>query len=199
VIADVEMLATLPPKEWRCGHGEMAKYAFLGPGQPSTEILELSLEEQIAQCIEIKADVVASDERESGRRMILNYGHTLAHALEAVGLEQRSVGLDSPVSQLAHGEAVAIGVVFAANLARALGRIDESRVALHQAVVGGFDLSSELPGGLSAEALVALMQRDKKAHHDLVFALDGPDGVEPVSGVDPSVVLATLLDMGAER
>ncbi len=74
--------------------------------------------DRIARCVEIKADVVAADEREGGRRALLNYGHTLAHALE-IATEHR----------LTHGEAVGVGLVYAAHLARRLGRIDDDRVA----------------------------------------------------------------------
>jgi 5-deoxy-5-amino-3-dehydroquinate synthase len=197
VLCDTELLATLPPSEWACGRGEMAKYAFLGAGTPSAALLDLELPEQVATCVQIKADVVRADEREGGRRMILNYGHTLGHALEAEGLERRGRGIVDRVGDLKHGEAVAIGVVFAAELAFALGRIDAARVALHRSVVTGFDLPSDLPDDVSAEALVAAMGRDKKAHHDLTFVLDGDGGVEAVSGIDPAVVLATLRGMGA--
>ncbi len=186
VLCDTATLATLSAREWACGRGEMAKYAFLGSGPPDTSILTLPLDEQVARCAAIKAGVVAADEREGGRRMVLNYGHTLAHALEAASFSD---------GDLRHGEAVAIGLVYAALLARRLGRIDDDRVALHRSVVGGFDLPSALPAGSDPEALVALMARDKKAHHDLTFVLDGPRGVEPVSGVDPADALATLSAM----
>ncbi len=139
VICDTDLLSTLPPREWASGRGEMAKYAFLGLPQtgrgPDASLLELPLAEQVARCVGIKADVVASDEREGDRRMVLNYGHTLAHALEAAAFEPGS-GID-----LRHGEAVAVGLVYAALLARRLGRIDDARVELHRKVVGGFDLS----------------------------------------------------------
>ena len=199
VLADTEILGTLPPGEWACGRGEMAKYAFLGNEDPSTAILSEDIEDQVARCASIKAEVVAADEREGGRRMILNYGHTLAHAIEAVGLEQRREGTDGRVTQLRHGEAVAIGLIYAAELARRLGRIGNDRVELHRSVVAGFDLDGSLPDGLSASRLVASMRQDKKAHHDLTFVLDGPSGVEPVSGIDPAVVIATLRDMGADQ
>jgi 5-deoxy-5-amino-3-dehydroquinate synthase len=123
--------------------------------------------------------------------MVLNYGHTLGHALEALSLASGGA------KDLRHGEAVAIGLVFAARLARRLERIDDARVALHRTVVAGFDLPTELPHGSSAAELVGYMARDKKAHHDLTFVLDGPNGVEAVRGVEPEVVLATLADMGA--
>jgi 5-deoxy-5-amino-3-dehydroquinate synthase len=187
VLCDTDTLATLPPREWACGKGEMAKYAFLGePPRP-----EQDLDEQVARCVAIKADVVAADEREGDRRMVLNYGHTLAHALEAAGLAAH------PEWDLRHGEAVAIGLIFAARLAQRLGRIDEARVKEHSAVVGSYDLPTDLPPGAGAAELVTFMGRDKKAQHDLTFVLDGPNGVEPVRGVGPADVLATLADMGA--
>jgi 5-deoxy-5-amino-3-dehydroquinate synthase len=189
VLCDTETLDSLPPREWACGQGEMAKYAFLGePPRPETDI-----DEQVARCVAIKAEVVAADEREGDRRMILNYGHTLAHALEGVGLTGH------PEWDLRHGEAVAIGVVFAALLAQRLGRIDGARVKEHRAIVGGYDLPSALPEGAVAAELLTFMGRDKKAQQDLTFVLDGPDGVEVVRGVDRADVLATLADMGARR
>ena len=196
VLCDQEVLATLPPREWASGRGEMAKYAFLdggatagSPSRPDEFLLDFDLRDQVARCVEIKAEVVASDEREGDRRMILNYGHTLAHALEAAAFGPER-GWD-----LRHGEAVAIGLVFAARLARRLGRIDDERVALHRRVIGAFDLSGDLPAGADAEELVSFMARDKKAHHDLTFVLDGPRGPEPVRDVASTDVLATLAEM----
>ncbi len=133
-----------------------------------------------------KAAVVADDEREGGRRALLNYGHTLAHALEIAN-----------EFDLRHGEAVAVGLVFAANLALAIGRIDASRVDDHRRVLAGYDLPMDLPSGSSADDLLRLMQRDKKALDGLTFVLDGPQGVEVVRGVAPDVVTATLRSMGA--
>ncbi|HUY63203.1 MAG TPA: 3-dehydroquinate synthase family protein [Acidimicrobiales bacterium] len=193
VLCDTDVLSTLPRREWASGRGEMAKYAFIGGSPPGAGFLELPLEEQVARCVGIKAEVVSGDEREGGRRMLLNYGHTLAHALEAVGYGPEG-GVD-----LRHGEAVAVGLVFAAELARHLGRIEDDRVALHRQVVGQFDLPSDIPNGVSARALVAFMGRDKKADHDLTFVLDGPGGVEPVGGVGAEDVLATLSSMGCTR
>jgi 5-deoxy-5-amino-3-dehydroquinate synthase len=87
--------------------------------------------------------------------------------------------------------------VFAAMLARRLGRIGADRVELHRRVVAGFGLSAELPAGSDPEGLLATMTRDKKARHDLTFVLDGPKGVEPVRGVAAQDVLATLAEMEA--
>jgi 5-deoxy-5-amino-3-dehydroquinate synthase len=90
---------------------------------------------------------------------------------------------------------VAVGLVFAALLSRRLGRIDDQRVELHRRVVSGFDLSARLPPVADPDRLVAYMVRDKKAHHDLTFVLDGPNGVESVHGIDRADVVATLAEM----
>ena len=173
VICDTAMLSTLPPREMRCGLGEMAKYHFLGGG----DLDALPLDERVAACVRIKADVVASDEREGGRRAILNYGHTLAHALETAGHYD-----------LRHGEAVAIGLVYAAEVARQLDRIDDDRVAEHRRVVAGYDLPIRPPDGLRADAVLPLFSRDKKAVTGVTFVLDGPNGVESVTGIDDEVL-----------
>ncbi len=186
VLCDTEVLATLPPAEYRSGLGEMAKYHFLGhgDGEPidAAAMADLPLTERIARCVRLKAEIVASDERESGRRMLLNYGHTLAHALEIAG------GFD-----LRHGEAVAVGLVYAAEVALRLGRIDGDRVAEHRQVVSAYGLAVSLPAGTEAGELIDLFGRDKKAVGDLTLVLDGPRGPEPVRGVD-RVVLAEALE-----
>jgi 5-deoxy-5-amino-3-dehydroquinate synthase len=183
VLCDLELLDSLPEREWRSGYGEMAKYHFL----TGVDLLDLPLDERVARCVAIKAEVVAADERESDRRASLNYGHTLAHALEIAGRHD-----------LRHGEAVGIGLVFAAELARTLGRIDTARVDEHVAVVEAYGLDPTLPPGLDPAELIALMGRDKKAvGGGLTFVLDGPAGVELVRDVDPAVVLATLARMAA--
>jgi len=180
VVCDLDALATLPERERRSGCGEMAKYAFLGvPG-----LAELDLEAAVAACVRLKGEVVAADERESvgagglGRRALLNYGHTLAHALEIDGGR--------------HGEAVAIGLVFAARLALRLGRIGVDRVAEHRRVVAGYGLAGEVPEDHDPDRLVTLMGRDKKAVDGLTFVLDGPVGCEVVARIDPAVVREVL-------
>lgn len=178
VLCDTETLTTLPPREYRSGLGEMAKYRFLGVER----LRDLPLDEAVAACVACKAEIVGSDERESGQRALLNYGHTLAHALETVGRYD-----------VLHGEAVAIGLVFAARLAERLGRIDGARVAEHVALVSSYDLPSDRPPGLDPGELVAAMARDKKASgRGLTFVLDGPAGLEVVPGIDPVLVTEVL-------
>ena len=184
VVCDLDALATLPPREVRCGHGEMAKYHFL----TGDNLLAMDEVERIARCVEIKAEVVAGDERESGRRALLNYGHTLAHALET-----------ETEYALAHGEAVAVGLIYAAHLARRLGRIGDRRVEQHYEVVGGtYELDTALPKGVDPQHLIELMGRDKKAlTGGLTFVLDGADGVEVVTGVPVDAANDALRSMAA--
>lgn len=185
VLCDTEVLATLSAAEYRSGLGEMAKYHFLGGADSgagdAAAMAELPLEQRIARCVALKAEIVASDERESGRRMLLNYGHTLAHALEIAG----GFGLR-------HGEAVAVGLVYAAEVAQRLGRIDGDRVAEHRQVVSAYGLPVSLPAGTEAGELIDLFGRDKKAVGDLTLVLDGPRGPEPVRGVDRVVLTEAL-------
>jgi 5-deoxy-5-amino-3-dehydroquinate synthase len=179
VFCDLDTLASLPERELRCGLGEVAKYHFL----TGDDLLALSLDERVARCVGIKGSFVEEDERESGKRAFLNYGHTLAHALETVGQHQ-----------LAHGEAVAIGLIFAARLARALGRIDDARVDYHELVVGQtYSLQTRMPAGLDVDQLLAAMARDKKALNGLTFILDSPQGLEIVAGISAEVVRSELI------
>jgi len=118
VVADLNMLTTLPEREYRSGLAEVVKYgaiwdaAFLDEIEAKAQRLVArdlhALESVIARCCEIKAEVVKVDEREAGVRAILNFGHTFAHALEQTG----------GYCQWLHGEAVAIGMVYAAELSR---------------------------------------------------------------------------------
>ncbi|MET0902536.1 MAG: 3-dehydroquinate synthase family protein [Acidimicrobiales bacterium] len=184
VLCDTDALATLPPRELRSGQGELAKYHFL----TGEDLLALDLSERIAAAVRIKAEVVAGDEREDPHnrrgRAILNYGHTLAHALEI-----------ETAHDLRHGEAVGIGLAYAAALARRLRRIDDGRVADHHRVLRAYELDAALPPGVDHDRLVALMARDKKAIGGLTFVLDGADGVEVVPGIDEADARAALEEL----
>jgi 5-deoxy-5-amino-3-dehydroquinate synthase len=178
VVADVDTLATLPEREYRAGLGEVAKYAFLGDAgltarltspQGAAALLAQdpeTLVEVVAACAAIKAAVVSADEHErTGLRATLNYGHTLAHALETAGHYD-----------LLHGEAVAVGLVFAAELAAALGRLDERDAARTRDMLAALGLPTAAPAGVAAAELLTLMRRDKKAAGGLTFVLPAEGG-----------------------
>ena len=181
VVCEMDALETLPEREMRCGLGEMAKYHFI----VREDLSSLTMVDRIARCVRIKADIVSADEREGGIRALLNYGHTLAHALE--------IATDFSI---AHGEAVAIGVLYAAHLAHRIGRIDSVRVDEHYEVVHGvYGLHHALPNGITPDQLIIDMGRDKKAIDSITFVLDSATGLEVVSGVTDTNIREALADL----
>jgi len=200
VVMDTEYLKTLPQRELRAGWAEVVKTAAIldrrfwsfverdalrmSRGHPPT----------VARAIEwsarLKASVVEKDEMESGLRMVLNFGHTLAHAIEAVGR----------YGTLLHGEAVAIGMIFAARLGERLGRTPAGTAARLEEVLRVLGLPRRLPK-LPPSRLLQAMARDKKR---------GPRGLrwvllkrlgtaEVVDGVPPSLVECELESFGKEQ
>lgn len=153
VFADLRTLETLPEHELRCGLAEVVKYGFIAdPG-----ILDLledgtgdlgSYQRLVRGSVEVKARVVAEDEREAGVRATLNFGHTLGHALEIAGGHS-----------LSHGEAISIGMVFAGALGREIGLIDV--VARLRALLDSLGLPTSASGE-PRDAIEAAMSRDKK-------------------------------------
>ena len=180
VIADTSALDTLPPRQFRAGYAEVAKYGVLGD-ETFFAWLEANhagifsggaaREHAIATSCRAKAAIVARDERETGDRALLNLGHTFGHALEAAtGFSDR----------LFHGEGVAVGMVLAAEFSASLGMIaeaDAERIARHLAAVGLPTHLGEVAGfaqeGLGdADRLMALMAQDKKVRRgQLTFIL----------------------------
>ena len=177
VICDLDALDTLPERELRSGFGELAKYHFL-TGDP---LSEMELEDRIVRAVQIKAGIVNQDEKEQGIRALLNYGHTLGHAIESAGSYE-----------VKHGEAVAIGLIYAAELAHTLDRISYERVQEHRQVVESYDLPSAVPTAVTDEDLMSAMTRDKKAVDGYTFILDGPKGPEIVKGVEEVAIQEAL-------
>jgi 5-deoxy-5-amino-3-dehydroquinate synthase len=183
VIADVDTLQSLPEREYRAGLAEVAKYAFLPEGERLAKSLVDGvaqvrgrdpdvLTEVVTESARIKAIHIEDDpEERTGRRAALNYGHTLAHALEALG------GYD-----ILHGEAVAIGLVFADALAVDLGRVPSEALERHRDVLVGLGLPTRVEPGraLTRDVCVAQMHRDKKARGGLTFVLPSRNGLERV-------------------
>ncbi len=187
VVADPDTLATLSEREYHSGLGEVAKYALmydvvedptglvdaLRVGGTAVQVRDATvLADVVARCVAIKADVVARDPHErSGLRATLNLGHTLAHALE-IAYEH----------ELTHGEAVAIGLVFAGALAGGGERVRADVVDRFQALPFSLGLPTTVPDPtrVPPARLLELMARDKKARGGLTFVLPGPSGLELV-------------------
>lgn len=184
VLCDTHVLTTLPERERLSGLGEVAK-CWLLEGRRAQELAATSQAELIVMSVQLKATIVSSDEREGGQRALLNYGHTLAHALESLALARH-------VDELRHGEAVAIGLAFAARLARQLGRIGDEEVVNHDAVLQALGLDAKLPAQYNTNEILDAMSHDKKAHHDLTFVLAGLEGFDVVRDVESSVVVEVL-------
>ena len=164
VLIDPSALRTLPPREYRAGLAEVIKYGVIADAefftfleQDMDQILKLepaALHRIIRTSCAIKAAVVSADEREGDRRRILNFGHTVGHALETLGSYRR----------YKHGEAVAIGMVVAARLAERLGLADASVATRIRALTERTRLPSDLPPH-SASALIRAMRQDKKVQN----------------------------------
>ncbi len=195
VLIDVDVLATLPDREYRAGLAEVVKYGVI-MDEPFFTYLEehvesinardaVALAHIVQRCCELKAEVVISDERETtGRRSILNYGHTYCHAFEVA----------TGYSELLHGEAVARGMTCAARLATRLGRVDDSLESRQTSLLNALGLVTE-PPDCEPNEIVALMRRDKKAvAGQLRLVLPTRLGhVELVKDVDAELVRAALV------
>jgi 3-dehydroquinate synthetase len=162
VLIDVDVLQTLPDREYRAGLAEVVKYgviqdadffAYLEANVAAINKRDAGVLTYIVErCCRLKADVVEKDEREeTGLRSILNYGHTFCHAFEAA----------TGYEQLLHGEGVAIGMQCAARLAERLGRVDGAFTERQRALLEALRLSLDVPD-VDPDELIELMYRDKK-------------------------------------
>ena len=194
VLADTATLATLPEREYRAGLAEVVKYGviwsaeFFAALEGGIEALNQrddgTLAEAIRQSCAIKAAVVAEDEREQGQRAILNYGHTFAHALETL----------TGYEQLLHGEAVAIGMVLAADCAHRHGLLDAASAQRIRDLLTALGLPTEMPSAIDPSAALTAMGMDKKVV-DGRLRLVLPERIGAVrvtDQVEQSEVLATL-------
>jgi len=168
VLADLDVLATLPGREVRAGYAEVIKYGLLGDpaffARLEAEVADIlalkvgALAHAVARSVEMKAEIVAQDERETGRRALLNLGHTFAHALES----ETGYG-----DALLHGEAVGIGCALAFRFSAALGLCPAEAARRCEMAIAAAGLPvrlDELAGApFNAEALISHMRQDKKA------------------------------------
>lgn len=195
VLIDTHVLASLPRREYRAGLGEVVKYGVIQDAEffaylesHVEAILQRDdevLRQVIARCCRLKADIVEQDEREeSGRRAILNYGHTFGHAIESATQYQ----------QLLHGEAVAIGMLCASRLAESLGMVDSAFTQRQRDLLRAFELPVDVPA-IDVDAMLEAMRQDKKvAHGKLRFVLPTRMGhVELVQDVDLEQIRAAII------
>ncbi len=175
VVADTATLASLPVRELRSGLGEVVKYGFIAdPGvlelverHPERALAgeEETLTELVRRGVAVKARVVAADEREAGERALLNYGHTIGHAIETL----------TGYGTYRHGEAVALGMVAAARLAEVLGVAEPGLAGRTATALSGLGLPT---GGLELdpERVWQVLARDKKARAGVRFVLCSEPG-----------------------
>jgi 3-dehydroquinate synthase len=195
VLADLDTLLTLPPNELVSGLAEVVKCGFIA--DPTIlELIESSpeqaqnphspqLRELIERSISVKAQVVSEDLRESGLREMLNYGHTLGHAIE---LAERY--------QWRHGAAVSVGMVFAAELARSVGRLDDATADRHRSILESLGLPTTYSAG-RWETLLDGIRRDKKNRGDQLrfVLLDGLARPTTYDVPDASLLFATYQEI----
>ncbi len=197
VIADLDILAGLPRNDLLAGFAEIVKCGFIA----EPEILELverdaavatdpgteEFRRAVELAIGVKARVVGEDFRESGLREILNYGHTLGHAIEY-----------AERFQWRHGAAVSIGMMYAAELARLAGRLSDTVVDRHRSILESLELPVSYPAG-RWKTLLSVMKRDKKARGDLLRFIILDDVARPtvLAGPDQSLLFAAYQEIGS--
>ena len=195
VVVDLDLLKTLPRNELVAGMAEVVKAGFIAD-PVILDLIEADpeaaldpegavLSDLIRRAIQVKADVVAADEKESSLREILNYGHTLAHAIER---RERY--------RWRHGAAVSVGMVFVAELARLAGRLDDATVARHRSILNALGL----PVTYDADALPQLLETmagDKKTRSGVLrfVVLDGLAKPGRLEGPDPALLAAAYAEV----
>ncbi len=198
VVVDPQVLSTLNARDFRCGLAECVKCAliadasllqFLATEAPRILALDQDvLRTLIERCVRIKAEIVAADERESGRRALLNLGHTFAHAIESIS-----------ELKVRHGEAVSIGLMAAAHCAVKTGRLTADQHNHIEQVLTTFGLPIRLPSPVDEQRLLAAMRYDKKATQGRTQLIlpTGVGGAELVGDVPVEVVAAGWAGVGA--
>ncbi|MFQ4142946.1 3-dehydroquinate synthase [Chlorogloeopsis sp. ULAP02] len=196
VLIDPQVLQTLPVREFRAGMAEVIKYGVIWDAQLFAE-LEASqrldamgdikselIDTILVRSCQAKADVVSKDEKEAGLRAILNYGHTIGHAVESL----------TGYTQVLHGEGVAIGMVAAGEIAVELGMWTQQETERQNALIKKAGLPTKLPAGLDIEATIEALQIDKKVKAGKVrFVLPTQIGAVKVTDQVPSDTIRQVL------
>ncbi len=198
VLIDPQVLSTLPPREFRAGMAEVIKYGVIWDGELFQQleaakrldqqryIPEALLQEILTRSCEAKALVVSQDEKEAGLRAILNYGHTIGHAVESL----------TGYRVVNHGEAVAIGMVAAGQIAVALGLWEQSAADRQRVLIEKAGLPTRLPVNLNQDEIVATLQTDKKVLSGKVrFVLPTEIGKVVVTDQADAAVIRSVLQL----
>jgi 3-dehydroquinate synthase len=196
VLIDPEVLKTLPMREFRAGMAEVIKYGVIWDAELFAE-MEASknlnqhryvkpelIDSILTRSCQAKADVVSKDEKEAGLRAILNYGHTIGHAVESL----------TGYRLVNHGEAVGIGMVAAGQIAAELGMWRHEDTQRQDALIAKAGLPTKLPNGVDIEAIIEALQSDKKVKDGKVrFVLPTQIGVVTVTDEVPSDIIRQVL------
>ena len=198
VLCDLDTLQTLPANDFVAGLAEVVKCGFIADPE-ILRLVEADLEgakrhdgphtrELIERAIAVKADVVSSDLKEAGRREILNYGHTLGHAIER-----------NERYRWRHGAAISVGMVFAAELGRVAGRLDDATADRHREILTALGLPTAYDGHAWPK-LLETMRVDKKSRADVLrfIVLDGLAKPGVLEGPDPALLVAAYSEVAGE-
>jgi len=196
VLIDPSVLKTLPPREFRGGMAEVIKYGIIWDTELFAKLEQAKRLDQLrymdeellgiilSRSCQAKADVVSKDEKESGLRAILNYGHTIGHAVESL----------TGYKLVTHGEAVAIGMVAAGQIAVQLQMWKPADAERQDALIQKAGLPTQLPSGIDIEAIVDALQTDKKVQAGKVrFVLPTQVGNAIVTDQVPADVIRQVL------
>jgi 3-dehydroquinate synthase len=203
VLADIGVLATLPERQLRSGWAEVLKHGLIcdagffgwlaGEGAAGARGDQAALERAVVRSVEIKSAIVAQDEKEAGRRALLNLGHTFGHALEAE--------LDFDEARLTHGEAVALGCCMAARFSARLGQAVEAERIEAAFAAAGLPTRLARAGAFRADALLKRMAADKKAEDGrlTLVLLEAVGRAYVLRDVPRGALADFLLEEGAAR
>ena len=199
VLCDLDTLQTLPANDFVAGLAEVVKCGFIADPE-ILRLVESDIEgakrfdgphtrELIERAVAVKADVVSSDLKEAGRREILNYGHTLGHAIER-----------NERYRWRHGAAISVGMVFAAELGRVAGRLDDATADRHREILTALGLPTAYDGHAWPK-LLETMRVDKKSRADMLrfIVLDGLAKPGVLESPDPGLLVAAYSEVAEEQ
>jgi 3-dehydroquinate synthase len=196
VFVDLSFLETLPEKEFNNGLAEIIKYSIIDD-EKMFHTLESNMEavklkdsklllNLVETCCRIKKSIVEIDEREQGLRRILNFGHTLGHALETISQYT-----------ITHGEGVALGMIAAARLSEKMGYLEGNETKRIEALIRSAGLPGKIPESFAGDSIIPLLQMDKKKKGDIIhFVLLKKIGMPFINGnIEPKLITAVLEEM----